>query len=103
MILPQDQQTLRKLFEGLEGDVTITNFSQYESLQSSAGQECDCCQETRELLEEVTALSEKLYLDTKDVVRDKQEADSLSHCNQRAPLLRGRELVLCMPIVLKGI
>ena len=31
MISSQDRQTLQKLFAGLEGDVTITNFTQGES------------------------------------------------------------------------
>jgi hypothetical protein len=33
MISPEDQQTLQQLFEGLGGDVTITNFTQRESLR----------------------------------------------------------------------
>jgi glutaredoxin-like protein len=90
LISPEDQHTLHKLFEGLEGDVTITNFTQGDSLLIVPGQECDYCQETRELLEEVTALSEKLHLDTKDVVRDKQEADSLGVTRIPAFVLQGR-------------
>jgi len=50
-------------FEELEGDVTITNFTQHESPLIVPGQECDYCKETRELLEEVTALSDKLHLE----------------------------------------
>jgi hypothetical protein len=50
LISDQDQQTLQKLFEGLEGDVTITNFIQRESPLIIPGQECDYCKETRELL-----------------------------------------------------
>jgi glutaredoxin-like protein len=90
MISPEDQQTLQKLFEGLEGDVTITNFTQRESLLIIPGQECDYCKETRELLEEVTALSEKLHLEMRDFVRDKQEADSLGVTRIPAFVLQGR-------------
>jgi glutaredoxin-like protein len=90
LISPEDQHTLRKLFEGLESDVTITNFTQRESLLIVPGQECDYCQETRELLEEVTALSEKLHLDTKDFVRDKQVADGLGVTRIPAFVLQGR-------------
>jgi glutaredoxin-like protein len=90
LISPEDQHTLRKLFEGLEGDVTITNFTQRESLLSVPGQECDYCKETRELLEEVTALSEKLHLDTKDFVRDTQAADRLGVTRIPAFVLHGR-------------
>lgn len=63
MISSKDQQTLQNLFEELEGDVTITNFTQHESPLIVPGQECDYCKETRELLEEVTALSDKLHLE----------------------------------------
>ena len=90
MISPEDQQTLQKLFEELEGDVTITNFTQRESLLIIPGQECDYCKETRELLEEVTALSEKLHLETKDFVRDKEEADRLGVTRIPAFVLQGR-------------
>jgi glutaredoxin-like protein len=90
MISPEDQQTLQQLFEGLEGDVTITNFTERESLLIIPGQECDYCQETRELLEEVTALSEKLHLETKDVVRDKPAADNLGVTRIPAFVLQGR-------------
>jgi len=90
MISPEGQHTLHKLFEGLEGDVTITNFTQRESLLIVPGQECDYCQDTRELLEELTALSEKLHLDNKDFVRDKQAADSLGVTRIPAFVLQGR-------------
>ena len=77
LISEKDQHTLQQLFEELEGEVTITNFVQRESPLIIPGQECDYCKETRELLEEVTALSDKLHLETKDFVRDTQEADNL--------------------------
>jgi glutaredoxin-like protein len=90
MISPEDQQTLQQLFEELEGDVTITNFTERESLLIIPGQECDYCQETRDLLEEVTTLSEKLHLEMRDVVRDKQAADSLGVTRIPAFVLQGR-------------
>ena len=90
IISAQDQQTLLKLFEGLEGDVTIINFTQRESLLIIPGQECDYCKETRELLEEVTALSKKLHLETKDFVRDSQAAESLGVTRIPAFVLQGR-------------
>ena len=90
LISEKDQQALQELFEGLEGDVTITNFTQRESLLIVPGQECDYCKETRELLEEVTALSDKLHLETKDFVRDTQEADSLGVTRIPGFVLQGR-------------
>lgn len=90
MISPGDQHTIRKLFEELEGDVTITNFTRRESPVLIPGQECGYCQETRELLEEVTTLSDKLHLETKDFVRNKQEADRLGVTRIPAFVLQGR-------------
>ncbi len=45
LISKKDQETLQKLFEELEGDVTITNFMQRESPLIIPGQECDYCEE----------------------------------------------------------
>jgi glutaredoxin-like protein len=90
MIAPQDQKTLRKLFEQLEGEVTILNFTQHESPLVLPIQECDYCKETRELLEEVAALSEKIHLESRDFVRDKQEAERLGITRIPAFVLQGR-------------
>ena len=91
LIPEQDQQTLKTLFtEQLEGDVTITYFTQRESPLILPGHECASCKETRELLEEVTALSDKLHLNVKDFVRDEQEAQRLGITRIPAFFLEGR-------------
>jgi glutaredoxin-like protein len=90
MISTQDRQTLHELFTRLEGDVTITNFTERESPLDVPGLECDYCEETRVLLEEVTSLSEKLHLETKDFVHDKPAADSLGVTRIPAFVLQGR-------------
>lgn len=75
MISEQDQQTIRNLFEEhLSEDVKITYFTQKESPLILPGHECEYCKETRELLQEVTGLSEKLDLEVKDFVADKDAA-----------------------------
>jgi glutaredoxin-like protein len=90
LISQQDQQTLQALFaQELQNDVTITYFTQRESVLIIPGQECDYCKETRELLEEVTALSDKLHLNVKDFVRDEQEAQSLGITRIPAFILQG--------------
>jgi alkyl hydroperoxide reductase subunit AhpF len=53
------------------------------------GQECATCKDTRELLEEVTAISEKLHLHVKDFVRDEQEAQRLGITHIPAFILQG--------------
>lgn len=74
-ISPQDQETLRALFaERLQDDVTIIYFTQRESRLIIPGLECAYCKETRELLEEITGLSEKLHLEVKDFILDEEEA-----------------------------
>jgi len=89
-ISPEDRQTLETLFaQELQDDVTITYFTQQESVLTIRGQECATCKETRELLEEVTAISEKLHLDVKDFVRDEQEAQRLGITHIPAFILQG--------------
>jgi glutaredoxin-like protein len=78
LISPEDRQNLQTLFaQELQDEVNITYFTQRESVLIIPGQECAYCRETRELLEELTGISDKLHLTVKDFVRDGQEAQSL--------------------------
>lgn len=92
LIEPEDQEKLRELFsESLTGDVTITYFTQNESPLIVPGRhECAYCKETRELLEEVTALSEKLHLTMKDFVKDEQEARQMGITRIPAYTMQGQ-------------
>ena len=78
-IQPEDQQMLRELFaKELDGEVTITCFTQRQSVLIVPGLECEYCQATRELLEELVALApETLHLEVKDFVADEAEAKAL--------------------------
>jgi glutaredoxin-like protein len=69
-----DQAKIRDLFQDLDSDVTITYFTQRESPLLIPGHECQFCKETREILEEVASLSEKIHLEIKDFIREEQEA-----------------------------
>ena len=90
MITPEDRQTLQTLFaQELQDDVNITYFTQRESLLIVPGQECSYCKETRELLEELADISDKLHLTVKDFVRDEQEAQSLGITHIPAFILQG--------------
>lgn len=90
LISPEDQQTLRELFaERLEHDVTITYFTQHDSVLIVPGHECGYCRETRELLEELVGLSDKLHLDIKDFVRDEAQARELGITRIPAFVLAG--------------
>lgn len=78
LISEKDQQTLRDLFaERLQHDVTITYFTQHDSILIVPGHECAYCRETREILNELAGLSDKLHLEVKDFVRDEAEARDL--------------------------
>ena len=90
MITPEDRQTLQTLFaQELQDDVNITYFTQRESVLIVPGQECSYCKETRELLEELADISDKLHLTVKDFVHDEQEAQSLGITHIPAFILQG--------------
>lgn len=75
LIPEKDRQKLRDMFDqNLTGDVTITYFTQHESVLIVPGMECATCKETRELLEEVTDLSDHIHLVVKDFIKDQEEA-----------------------------
>jgi glutaredoxin-like protein len=90
IISPEDRQTLQTLFaQELQDGVNITYFTQRESVLIIPGQECSYCKETRELLEELADISDKLHLTIKDFVRDEQEAQNLGITHIPAFILQG--------------
>ncbi len=91
LISPKDQQALRELFaKRLQQDVTITYFTQHESVLSVPGYECAYCRETHELLEDLQGLSDKLHLEVKDFIHDEAEAQQLGVTRIPAMVLRGQ-------------
>jgi glutaredoxin-like protein len=92
LISPEDQETLKKMFEErLTGDVNITYFTQHESVLIVPGHhECAYCKETREILEEVTSLSDKLHLTVKDFVKDEKEAEQMGITRIPAYVMQGQ-------------
>jgi alkyl hydroperoxide reductase subunit AhpF len=78
MISERDAQKIRDLFaQKLTGDVTITYFTQHESVLIVPAMECDTCKETRELLEELATLSDHITVVVKDFVTDREEAQRM--------------------------
>jgi alkyl hydroperoxide reductase subunit AhpF len=64
----ETQTEIKKIFEELAGDVRLLFFTQRDSPLIIPGQEdCPTCKDTRTLLEEVVALSEKLHLEIHEV------------------------------------
>jgi glutaredoxin-like protein len=66
----QIEQQIRQAFEALTGPVKIVLFTQGENAL-----ECAYCVETRQLLEEISALSDKITLDVYDFVHDAKLAE----------------------------
>ena len=79
LISEADRETIRNVFdESLTGDVEIVMFTERESPIIIPGHEpCEMCAQTKELLEEVTALSDKLKLTVHEISSAREEADAL--------------------------
>lgn len=77
-IIPQeDQDYIKNLFdEKFESDVTVRFYTQRETGLIVPGQECATCKDTRQLLEELVALSDKLTLDVHDFYSEREQAAS---------------------------
>jgi len=90
------KEATRKKFEAeLVNPVKLILFTQEPSRlilpDSVRGQECPFCQETRQLLEEITALSPKLQLEIHDFLAEKELAESLGVDKIPAILIHGQK------------
>lgn len=65
------QKQLKQVFEGLTNPVKLLLFSQ-EGDSLSPG-ECETCAETRQLIEEVAALDERIQWEVFDFVKDQEK------------------------------
>jgi glutaredoxin-like protein len=70
------QNQIRQAFADLTGPVKLVLFTQGQA-EPGPALECDYCAETRQLLEEVTALSAHLSLEVRDFVADSELAGRL--------------------------
>jgi glutaredoxin-like protein len=64
------QKQIREAFEALSGPVKIVMFTQGDNVP-----ECETCADTRQLLTEVSALSDKITLEVHDFVREAKLAE----------------------------
>ncbi len=86
-----DRRQLQQLFaQRLTEPVTLILFTQHESPLVVPAQECQTCRETRELLEELSGLSDEIRLEIKDLIRDAEEARQLGIDNIPAIIFRGK-------------
>jgi alkyl hydroperoxide reductase subunit AhpF len=81
----ENQNEIKRLFEGLDGKVRLIYFTQKESPLFIPGHECETCKDTRTLLEEITALSDKITLEVHDFVAESDAAKE--HGIDRIPAL----------------
>jgi len=78
IISSKDQKELKKRFRReLKQDVTIKFFTQSSSALVIPGKECRYCEQTQQLLEELTSLSPHLHLEIYNFYTQQQEAQAL--------------------------
>jgi alkyl hydroperoxide reductase subunit AhpF len=82
---PENQTDIKNIFEDLSGDVRLLFFTQRESPLIIPGADCPTCKDTRALLEEVVALSDKLHLEIHEIPPDSEIARE--HGIERVPAL----------------
>ena len=81
----ENQSEIKKIFADLSGDVRLLFFTQRDLPLIIPGQDCPTCKDTRALLEEVVALSDKLHLEIHEVAPDSEIARE--HGIDRVPAL----------------
>src|SRR5262249_42609661 len=81
----ENQSEIKKIFADLSGEVRLLFFTQRDSPLIIPGQDCPTCKDTRTLLEEVVALSDKLHLEIHEIPTDSDVARE--HGIDRVPAL----------------
>jgi len=67
------EKQIRQVFEGLERTVKLVVFTQNGS--GDLGAECEMCDDTRQLIEEVATLSSKISVEVLDISNDAPAAE----------------------------
>jgi glutaredoxin-like protein len=83
MLKDEDRKTLEGVFAKLANDVRIVMFTQEH--------ECQFCASTREILEEVAGLSERISLEVLDFVKDEARAKEYGVDKVPATILLGEK------------
>jgi len=78
LLTPADREALRRRFErDLVGDVELTLFTSSPSGLTIPGMDCETCEATQRLLEEVAALDPRIHLRVTSLLTDAEEARAL--------------------------
>src|SRR5262249_42240230 len=80
-----NRNEIEELFKELDHDVDLIFFTQRESPLFIPGQECETCIDTRALLEEIAALSDKIRLQVHEY--EPKKAIVIEHGIDRVPAL----------------
>jgi len=93
LISEKDQQTIRSHFdEELIGDVKIVMFTERRSPIIVPGREqCETCDQTRELLEDVASLSDRVSLEVHELSQAPDQAAQFGIDRVPAYVLKGAE------------
>ena len=91
MISDKDRETIREYFDQrLKGDVDLVMFTERPSPIIIPGKEqCETCEPTRELLEEVASLSDRLKLTVHEISEASEQATQLGIDRVPAFVARG--------------
>lgn len=77
LLKPQDQQALRRKFQQeLVGDVTLTLFTTSRAGLALPGADCETCETTQQLLQELASLDPRIHLRVRSIVTDAEEAQA---------------------------
>jgi alkyl hydroperoxide reductase subunit AhpF len=85
LLSPENQAEVKNIFEQLSGDVRLLFFTERESPLIIPGQDCPTCKDTRMLIEEIAALSDKLHLEIHEITPGSEIARE--HGIDRVPAL----------------
>jgi glutaredoxin-like protein len=79
LISERDRETIRRMLdEQMTGEVAITMFTETPSLIIIPGREsCETCEQTKQLLQEVASLSDKVQLSVHELSQARDEAAQL--------------------------
>jgi glutaredoxin-like protein len=83
MLQEKEKKLIAEVFKGLKDPVKLINFTQE--------QECQFCKETRQLLEELSALSGLVSLEVYDFQSDKQKAQAYGVDKIPATVVEGKK------------
>jgi glutaredoxin-like protein len=83
LLQERDRKAVEKEFAKLQDPVKLINFTQE--------MECQFCQQTRELMEEVASLSDKLSVEVYDFVKDKDNAIQYNIDKIPATVIKGKK------------